>query len=195
MNSKPLILASTSPYRRQLLERLKLPFTAEPPQVDEAPLAGETPHQLVLRLSEHKARAVAARHAGALIIGSDQTAVLNNETLGKSGNRANAIAQLEKCSGNSVIFHTGLCLLDTDSGRIQLDDIVYTVKFRALTLPQIERYIDSEKPFDCAGSFKAESLGITLFEHMRGDDPTALIGLPLIRLTTMLQNAGIQLPL
>lgn len=194
MSSKPLILASTSPYRRQLLERLKLPFTAESPQIDEAPLAGETPHQLVLRLSEHKARAIATRHGNALIIGSDQTAVLNTEMLGKSGNRANAIAQLKRCSGNSVTFHTGLCLLDTDSGRIQLDDIVYRVKFRALTLPQIERYIDSEQPFDCAGSFKAESLGISLFEYMQGDDPTALIGLPLIRLTTMLQNAGIQLP-
>src|SRR5687767_10953095 len=178
MNSKPLVLASTSPYRRQLLERLKLPFTAESPQIDEAPLPGETPNQLVLRLSERKARAVAARHADALIIGSDQTAVLNNEMLGKSGNRANAIAQLKKCSGNSVAFHTGLCLLDAGSGRIQLDDIVYTVKFRALTLPQIERYIDSEQPFDCAGSFKAESLGISLFERMLGEDPTALIGLP-----------------
>jgi septum formation protein len=195
MNSKPLILASTSPYRRQLLERLKLPFTTESPRIDETPLSGETPHQLVLRLSEHKARAIAAGHRDALIIGSDQTAVLNNEMLGKSGNRANAIAQLKKCSGNNVVFHTGLCLLDTGNGRIQLDDIVYTVKFRALALPQIERYVDSEQPFDCAGSFKAESLGITLFEHMQGDDPTALIGLPLIRLTTMLQNTGIQLPL
>jgi septum formation protein len=194
MNSKPLILASTSLYRRQLLERLKLPFTAESPQIDEAPLPGETPHQLVLRLSERKARAVAGRHVDALIIGSDQTAVLSNEMLGKSGNRANAIAQLKKCSGNSVIFHTGLCLLDASSGRLQLDDIVYTVKFRALTLPQIERYIDSEKPFDCAGSFKAESLGISLFEHMQGDDPTALIGLPLIRLTQMLNAAGVDLP-
>jgi septum formation protein len=188
------VLASSSPFRRQLLERLKLPFTAESPQIDEAPLPGETPHQLVLRLSEHKARAIAVRHGGALIIGSDQTAVLNEEMLGKSGNRANALAQLKKCSGNSVRFHTGLCLLDADSGQMQLDDIVYTVKFRALTLPQIERYIDSEQPFNCAGSFKAESLGITLFEYMQGDDPTALIGLPLIRLTQMLNKAGITLP-
>jgi septum formation protein len=194
MNSKPLILASTSPYRRQLLERLKLPFTTVSPRIDETPLPGETPRQLVLRLSEQKARATAAVHSGSLIIGSDQTAVLNHEMLGKSGNRTNAFAQLKKCSGNSVTFHTGLCVLDTGSGRIQLDDIEYTVKFRVLTPQQIERYIDSEQPFDCAGSFKAESLGITLFEHMQGDDPTALIGLPLIRLTTMLQNAGIQLP-
>jgi septum formation protein len=194
MNLKPLILASTSPYRRQLLERLGLPFTAESPHIDESPLPGEKPGELVLRLSASKARAVAVNHADALIIGSDQTAVLNNEMLGKSGNRANAIAQLQKCSGNSVTFHTGLCLLDAASERIQLDAIVFTVKFRALTPAQIERYIDLEKPFDCAGSFKAESLGITLFDYMRGDDPTALIGLPLIRLTQMLNAAGVDLP-
>lgn len=195
MNSKTLILASTSPYRRQLLERLKLPFIVASPKIDETPLPGETPHELVLRLSESKARAVASQHSSALIIGSDQTAVLNGEILGKPGNRRNALAQLEKCGGNSVIFHTGLCLLEAGSGQVQLDDIRFEVKFRALTRSQIERYIDSEQPFDCAGSFKAESLGITLFEYMRGDDPTALIGLPLIRLTSMLHDAGIQLPL
>jgi septum formation protein len=194
MDPKPLILASTSPYRRQLLERLRLPFSTVSPHTDETSLPHETPHALVLRLSELKARAVAAKHPHALIIGSDQTAVLNEEMLGKSGNRQNAITQLQKCSGSSVIFHTGLCLLNAANGRMQLDDIVFEVKFRALTLPQIERYIDSEKPFDCAGSFKAESLGISLFEYMRGDDPTSLIGLPLIRLTQMLNTAGIQLP-
>lgn len=194
MDSKPLILASTSPFRRQLLERLRLPFSIESPQADESPLPGEMPRDLVLRLSELKARAVAGSHPDALIIGSDQVAVLNGEILGKPGTRQNAVAQLQKCSGNRVIFHTGLCLLDNASGRAQLDDILFEVKFRDLTLPQIERYIDREKPFNCAGSFKSESLGIILFEYMRGDDPTALIGLPLIRLTTMLHNAGIQPP-
>ncbi|HEX5055047.1 MAG TPA: Maf family nucleotide pyrophosphatase [Gammaproteobacteria bacterium] len=195
MNSRPLILASTSPYRRQLLERLKLPFSVASPKIDETPLPGETPHMLVLRLSESKARAVASNQQQGLIIGSDQAAVLNGEILGKPGNRPNAIAQLQKCSGNSVIFHTGLCLLDVGNGKTQLDDVLYEVKFRALTSGQIERYVDSELPFDCAGSFKAESLGICLFEYMRGEDPSSLIGLPLIRLTTMLHNAGIRLPL
>jgi septum formation protein len=194
MNSKPLILASTSPYRRQLLERLQLPFSVVSPKVDESPLPGETPRELVLRLSERKARAVASNHQG-LIIGSDQAAVLNGEILGKPGNRPNALSQLQKCSGHSVIFHTGLCLLDVGNKKAQLDNVLYEVKFRVLTSEQIERYVDSEQPFDCAGSFKAESLGISLFEYMRGDDPTSLIGLPLIRLTTMLHNAGIQLPL
>jgi MAF protein len=195
MPTPPLILASTSPYRRQLLERLKLPFSVASPKIDESPLPGETPRALVLRLSESKARAVTTTQQQGLIIGSDQVAVLNGEILGKPGNRPNALAQLQKCSGNSVVFHTGLCLLDAGSGKIQLDDILYEVKFRALTSAQIERYVDSEQPFDCAGSFKAESLGISLFEYMRGDDPTSLIGLPLIRLTTMLREAGIQLPL
>lgn len=194
MSTHPLILASTSPYRRQLLERLQLPFRVASPKIDESPLPGETPQALVLRLAERKARAVASNHPPGLIIGSDQAAVLNGEILGKPGNRQNALAQLKNCSGQSVMFHTGLCLLDTADGRVQLDDILFEVKFRPLTAPQIERYIDSEQPFDCAGSFKAESMGITLFEYMRGDDPTALIGLPLIRLTTMLQNAGVQLP-
>jgi MAF protein len=194
MNSKLLILASTSPYRRQLLERLRLPFDVASPQIDETRLPDESPHELVLRLSASKARAAAANHPSALIIGSDQTAVLNGEMLGKPGNRQNAVAQLKKCSGNSVIFHTGLCLLDAAGGQMQLDDIPFEVKFRNLTLPQIERYVDAELPFSCAGSFKAESLGITLFQYLRGDDPTALIGLPLIRLTTMLHNTGIQLP-
>ncbi len=194
MNSKPLILASTSPYRRQLLERLKLPFSVASPQIDESPLPGEMPRELVLRLSERKARAVTAGQASALIIGSDQVAVLNGEILGKPGDRRNAIIQLQKCSGGSVVFHTGLCLLDAGSGDIQLDDVLFEVKFRDLALQQIERYIDHEEPFDCAGSFKAESMGISLFEYMRGDDPTALIGLPLIRLTRMLNDAGVTLP-
>jgi septum formation protein len=194
MSARRIILASTSPYRRQLLERLKLPFSVASPQIDETRLPGEMPRELVLRLSESKARAVITSHKGALIIGSDQVAVLNGEILGKPGNRGNAIVQLQKCSGSSVIFHTGLCLLDADSEEMQLEDVLFEVKFRVLLPQQIERYVDHERPFDCAGSFKAESLGISLFEYMRGDDPTALIGLPLIRLTTMLQNAGIQLP-
>jgi MAF protein len=194
MDLKPLILASTSPYRRQLLERLKLPFSVASPKIDESPLPGELPRELVLRLSENKARAVALNQHQGLIIGSDQVAVLNGQVLGKPGNRPNAVAQLQKCSANSVVFHTGLCLLDIGNGRVRLDDILYEVKFRTLNSEQIERYVDSEQPFDCACSFKAESQGICLFEYMRGDDPTALIGLPLIRLTQMLDAAGIALP-
>jgi septum formation protein len=194
MNSRPLILASSSPYRRQLLERLQLPFSVVSPQIDETQMPGEKPRELVLRLSASKARAVITGHKGALIIGSDQVAVLNGEILGKPGNRGNAIVQLQKCSGSSVVFHTGLCLLDADSEEVQLEDVLFEVKFRTLLPQQIERYVDHERPFDCAGSFKAESLGISLFEYMRGDDPTALIGLPLIRLTQMLNTAGVPLP-
>jgi septum formation protein len=191
---KPLILASSSPFRRQLLERLALPFIVSSPQIDETPLPDESARQLVLRLAESKARALAGRFTSALIIGSDQVAVLQDQILGKPGNRANAIAQLTACNGKTVVFHTGLCLLDTAENTCQVDAIVSEVKFRDLTEAQIERYVDAEQPFNSAGSFKAESLGITLFEHLRGDDPSALIGLPLICLTRMLNNAGIALP-
>ncbi|HEY3488220.1 MAG TPA: Maf family nucleotide pyrophosphatase, partial [Gammaproteobacteria bacterium] len=184
----------SSPFRRQLLERLQLPFSVESPEIDESPLPLESPHALVLRLAEAKARAVARKHAAALIIGSDQAAVLHNEILGKPGNRKNAVMQLEKCNGKKLSFHTGLCLLDSSSGQMQLDDVVIEVKFRTLTTAQIERYIDIDQPFNCAGSFKSEGLGISLLEYMHGDDPTALIGLPLIRLTDMLIGCGLKLP-
>lgn len=193
-NQKPIILASSSRYRRELLERLGLPFTAESPDIDESPLPGESPRELVMRLSENKALALAQRYPAALIIGSDQVAVLGDRILGKPGNRENAIAQLSQCNGKRLVFHTGLCLLDTVTDDVQVDDVLFEVKFRTLTAGQIERYVDADRPYHSAGSFKAESLGITLFEYLHGDDPNALIGLPLIRLTQMLANAGIDLP-
>jgi MAF protein len=189
-----IVLASSSPYRRELLEKLGLSFTAESPEIDETPRPGEPPYELVMRLAESKARALAGCHPAAFIIGSDQVAVLDNLVLGKPGNRENAIAQLSQCSGKTVVFHTGLCLLNSETDNVQVDDVPFEVKFRKLMPAQIERYVDAEKPFHSAGSFKAESLGIALFEYLRGDDPNALIGLPLIRLTQMLSNAGIDLP-
>lgn len=194
MHKRTLILASSSPYRRQLLDKLGLSFAAESPDIDESPRPQESPHELVMRLSESKARALAQKYPDALIVGSDQVAVLGRQILGKPGSRENAIAQLMQCSGKCLVFHTGLCLLDSASGKAQVDDVLFEVKFRALTAGQIERYVDADQPYHSAGSFKAESLGITLFEHLRGDDPNALIGLPLIRLTQMLTNAGVDLP-
>ena len=194
MNDSPaLVLASTSPYRRELLQRLEIPFTTAAPDVDESPLPGETPAELVRRLSESKARAVGRTRAG-LIIGSDQVATTGNDILGKPGNHERAVKQLQQLAGNTVTFHTGLCLLDTAKDSLQLDVIPFSVEFRQLSTAQIERYLRRDQPYNCAGSFKSESLGITLFTRMRGDDPTALIGLPLIRLTDMLAAAGITLP-
>ncbi len=194
MNDNPsLVLASTSPYRRELLQRLGIPFTTAAPDVDESPLPGETPAELVRRLSESKARAVGKTRAG-LIIGSDQVATTGDDILGKPGNHERAVEQLQQLAGSTVTFHTGLCLLDTAKNTLQLDVIPFSVEFRQLSAAQIERYLRREQPYNCAGSFKSESLGITLFTRMRGDDPTALIGLPLIRLTDMLAVAGITLP-
>lgn len=189
-----LILASSSPYRRQLLERLALPFETRSPDIDETPMEGESPRALVQRLAREKARAVAAGFDDALVIGSDQVAVLQGKILGKPGSHENALAQLRRCSGRAVMFQTGLCLIDTASGVEQLECVPFEVRFRALSEPQIERYLQQEKPYDSAGSFKSEGLGIALFESMYGDDPTALVGLPLIRLTRMLDNAGVELP-
>jgi len=191
--SRNIILASSSPYRKELLDRLGLGYTSVSPEIDETALPGETPAALVERLAEQKARAVGARQAG-LIIGSDQVATINDDILGKPGNHENAVAQLQRLAGQRVIFQTGLCLLDSTNHEAQVDVIPFTVQFRALTNEQIERYLRAEQPYNCAGSFKSEGLGITLFEKMIGDDPTALIGLPLIRLTAMLDKAGINLP-
>jgi len=194
MTDKPsLILASTSPFRRELLQRLNVPFTTVSPEVDEAPLSGETPAALVRRLSESKARAVGRTHAG-LIIGSDQVATTGVDILGKPGDHERASTQLQQLSGKIVTFQTGLCLLDSVKNTVQLDVIPFSVEFRRLTDSQIERYLRKEQPYNCAGSFKSEALGITLFARMHGDDPTALIGLPLIRLTDMLATAGVILP-
>ncbi len=192
-DNPPLVLASTSPFRRELLQRLGIAFTTAAPDVDESALPGESPAELVRRLSESKARAVGKTHAG-LIIGSDQVATTGEDILGKPGNHERAVEQLQRLAGRCVTFHTGLCLLDTAQDTMQLDVVPFSVEFRQLSDAQIERYLRREQPYNCAGSFKSEALGITLFTRMRGDDPTALIGLPLIRLTDMLAAAGITLP-
>lgn len=189
----PLVLASTSPFRRELLQRLGIPFTTAAPDVDESPLPGEAPDDLVQRLSASKARAVGRTRTG-LIIGSDQVATTGEDILGKPGNHERASRQLQQLAGKTVTFHTGLCLLDTVKDTQQLDVVPFSVEFRQLSAKQIEHYLRKEQPYNCAGSFKSEALGITLFRCMRGDDPTALIGLPLIRLTDMLAAAGITLP-
>jgi MAF protein len=189
-----LVLASTSPYRLAILKKLPLSFTTDSPHIDESPLANESPEQLVKRLSEAKARAVASRHPHSLIIGSDQVAVLNGQILGKPGTHDNAVEQLHSASGQKVEFKTGLCLLNSDTGNAQVSCVPFTVQFRHLSDEQIERYLAHEKPYNCAGSFKSEGLGITLFEKLLGDDPNTLIGLPMIELVRMLENEGITLP-
>jgi len=190
---RPLVLASSSPYRKQLLDRLGLAFSTVSPDIDETALPGETPDALVERLAEQKARAVGELHQG-LIIGSDQVATIDDDILGKPGNHEKAVAQLTRLSGNRVTFHTGLCLLDTAHHEAQIDVVPFTVQFRELSAAQIERYLHAEQPYSCAGSFKSEGLGITLFEKLLGEDPTALVGLPLVKLTEMLSRAGIDLP-
>lgn len=193
MPAPRLVLASTSPYRRQLLERFGLPFQSAAPNIDERRRPGESAQVMVLRLAEAKARAIAAMYPNALVIGSDQVACIEEDVLGKPGERANAIAQLERASGRTVVFQTGLCLLDTASGHAQTLVEPYRVHFRRLNRRQIEGYLDREQPFDCAGSFKSEGLGIALFERLEGDDPNTLIGLPLIRLISLLESKGIHL--
>ncbi len=189
-----LVLASTSPFRRELLEKLGLPFSTAAPDVDESRREGESPVELVQRLAEAKARAVAERFPRALIIGSDQVACVDGEILGKPGNRENAIAQLASMAGKTVEFRTGLCLYNSAEDRLQVLCEPFLVHFRSLNAGQIERYVDHEQPFNCAGSFKSEGMGITLFRKLEGDDPNALVGLPLIRLVEMLANEGIELP-
>lgn len=188
-----ITLASTSPFRKELLERLGIEFDTAAPDVDETSLEGELTEALVKRLSEDKARAVAATHSG-LIIGSDQVATTGNDILGKPGTHERARDQLRNLSGKRVTFHTGLCLLNADTGEAQVEVVPFVVQFRQLTDEQIERYLQHDQPYNCAGSFKSEGLGITLFERMDGEDPSALVGLPLIRLTTMLAQAGVVLP-
>lgn len=189
--TRPLVLGSTSRYRRELLERLRLPFQVAAPGVDEAPLPGETPVATALRLSEAKARAVAARFSSALVIGSDQVAECDGLPIGKPGNRETAIGQLRMLSGRTVVFHTGLALVDAQSGRCQSAMIDIASTFRALAPAEIESYVDREQPFDCAGSVRSEALGIALFDRIVSDDPTALIGLPLIALARMLRAEGV----
>lgn len=186
-----LILASSSSFRRDLLMRLGLPFAVQTPDVDESRLAGEEARMLVARLAEQKARAVARHAPAALIIGSDQAAVLDDEIVGKPGDHERAMAQLQNASGRTATFYTGLCLLDGASGRRQIAVEPFRVTFRTLTSTQIESYLRREQPYNCAGSFKSEGLGIALFERMEGDDPSSLIGLPLIRLARMLEAEGV----
>lgn len=189
-----LVLASTSPFRKMLLEKLGLAFATCKPEVDETPLTGESPEALVARLAELKARAGAREYPEGLVIGSDQVAVIDGDILGKPGSHENAIAQLQRASGRCVLFLTGLCLYDATRDAVQLEVVPFRVHFRDLSVQQIERYLEKEQPYNCAGSFKSEALGITLFERLEGDDPNTLIGLPLIRLVRMLENAGIALP-
>jgi septum formation protein len=185
-----LVLASTSPYRKALLEKLQLSFEVAAPTTDESPLPDESPEQLVARLAEAKAKAIAARYSSALIIGSDQVAVMDGKIMGKPGSHANAVMQLSRASGKRVIFLTGLCLYNTLTQLAQVEVVPFSVIFRQLTSAQIEHYLQREQPYNCAGSFKSEGLGIALFERLEGDDPNTLIGLPLIRLTRMLENEG-----
>lgn len=189
-----LILASTSPYRKTLLSRLGLPFETHPPQVDETPLPDENLASLALRLSIDKAWAIARRFPDAIVIGSDQVALLGDERFGKPGNAENAIAQLQKLSGQSVTFHTGVAVVHGRKNAVQACCVPTDVRFRRLSLDEIRRYVDHERPFDCAGSAKSEGLGVALLESQRSEDPTALIGLPLIALSGFLRAEGACLP-
>lgn len=187
-----LILASTSRYRAELLSRLRIPFSCAAPEADETPLPGEPPSALAVRLAQAKAAVVAARHPGAWAIGSDQVAELEGAPLGKPGIREAACAQLAAMSGREVLFHTAICVSNGER-HLQAADLT-RVRFRTLHADEIERYIDAELPLDCAGSFKCEGLGIALFETIRSEDPTALVGLPLITLSSLLRQAGYRLP-
>lgn len=190
----PIVLGSTSRYRRELLARLRLPFEVAAPEVDETPLPGEAPRALALRLAQAKAQAVAARHPQALVIGSDQVADLAGEPLGKPGTHERATLQLRRMRGHAVVFHTALAVVCHARGYAQTDLAAVQVRFRTLTDDEIERYLQAEQPYDCAGSAKSEGLGIALLEAIESDDPTALIGLPLIRLGRLLRAAGVALP-
>lgn len=188
-----LILASSSVYRRELLQKLQINFSTVSPHVDEAILDNEAPKDTAVRLAVEKAQKVGTEYPHALIIGCDQVATLDGEQLGKPLNHQNATKQLQKMRGKTVSFFTGLCLLNAETGRLQSDIATYEVTFRALNDDQIEKYLAKEQPYHCAGSAKSEGLGICLIESMVGDDPNALIGLPLIKLITMLQNEGVNI--
>lgn len=189
--SRQIVLASTSSYRSALLKRLGLPFEVIAPMVDETPILNESPQELVMRLAQAKAQAGAKYFPNALIIGSDQVAYIDGKILGKPETRANAIAQLELASGRTLIFYNGLCVLDAAHDNMELNCIPYRVHFRTLTRSAIEAYVNLEPALNCAGSFKSEGLGIALFQRMEGDDPTALMGLPLIYLVSMLKRFDI----
>lgn len=185
-----LILASSSPFRKALLQRLMIPFEVLSPDIDETPHDGETAIALVERLAIAKAQTVAALQPGALIVGSDQVAVHGSEIIGKPGDRAEAVAQLRAASGQEITLHTGLALINSNSGNVQSAVVPYSVKFRNIDDRQINRYLDKEQPYACSGSLRADGLGIVLLESFSGDDPNALIGLPLITLVRMLEQEG-----
>lgn len=189
-----IILASTSVFRRELLARLQIPFEIADPMTDESALSGESPATTAERLAVAKANSVASRYPEALIIGSDQVAFVGNQRYGKPLTRERAIDQLLSMRGRTVIFHTGLCLLNSATGRSQVCGVPTEVAFRQMSVAEIERYLDKEHPYHCAGSAKSEGLGIALLSSMRGDDPNALIGLPLIALCEMLRVEGVQVP-
>lgn len=191
MEKPPLVLGSTSRYRRALLERLRLPFTIERPDVDETPRAGEAPAALALRLAREKARAVAARHPAAVVIGADQVADLDGEAIGKPGTHTRAAEQLRRMSGRRVVFQTALAVVHAARGHERALLAPVAVTFRTLEDAEIERYLALEQPYDCAGSAKCETLGIALLASIESDDPTALVGLPLIRTAMLLREVGI----
>lgn len=191
----PLLLASSSLYRRELLARLKLPFVWQSPDVDECPYPNEAPEELVRRLAQAKAKALyPSAQADQLIIGSDQVAVLEGKILGKPGHFDQAKAQLQAASGQMLSFFTGLAVLNSRTNQVQLEHTIFKVYFRPLSEAEIERYLHLEQPYDCAGSFKAEGLGVSLFQKTEGEDSTSLIGLPLIKLTELLRKEGINIP-
>jgi septum formation protein len=189
-----LVLASTSPYRRQLLERFGIRFTVAAPDVDETPLPGETSIDLTNRLARAKAEVIAHRHPSSVVIGSDQVALFGRDVIGKPGNPERCIEQLKMLSGQRLAFHTAVNVIHSDTGSNQSHLDITTVHFRKLTNDEIERYVARERPVNCAGGFKAEALGITLFERIESQDPTALIGLPLIWLADALRRTGYPLP-
>jgi septum formation protein len=188
-----IVLASTSPYRRELLQRLRLPFSVQGPEVEECVRSGEAPKMTALRLAQAKAQAVAKHHPASVVIGSDQVADVDGEALSKPGSHEAALAQLVRMQGRTVVFHTAVAVVDA-RGNCLIDSVPTTVRFRTLPRDRIDAYLRAEQPYDCAGAAKIESLGITLVESVTSDDPTALIGLPLIRLTSMLHACGIVLP-
>ena len=190
----PIVLASSSSYRRELLTRLQLPFTCHSPDIDETPQANESAQALVQRLALSKARALAQHYPQHIIIGSDQVAVLDGKIIGKPLHAEGATQQLSAASGRGLVFLTGLAVIDTRTQIEQVDLVPFTVHFRTLNAAQIQRYIAAEQPFDCAGSFKSEGLGVSLFQATEGGDATSLVGLPLIRLCDMLNACGIAVP-
>jgi septum formation protein len=186
-----LILASSSEFRRELLQKLEIPFRSISPRVDETPLDGEKPHETALRLAQVKARKIGDEYPHALVIGCDQVATLDGEQLGKPLNHINATKQLQRMRGREVTFHSALCLYNAATGNMQAEVVPYIVRFRQLSDEKIENYLIKEQPYQCAGSAKSEGLGIALIERMIGEDPNALIGLPLIKLINMLENENI----